>query len=88
MERPERGVVMAGTGGLRKLRFSPPSWHTGKRGATRVCYSWFPRYGRLYLVTLFAKNEQANLLPAERAAVAKVLRRIGAALAEGDWRHV
>jgi hypothetical protein len=87
MERPERGAVMAGAGGLRKLRFAPPSWHTGRSGATRVCYAWLPRYDRLYLITLFTKNEQANLPPAERATIAKVLRRIEAVLAKGDWRN-
>src|SRR5688500_11732265 len=30
MQRPERGSVMRGSGGLRKVRFAPPSWHTGK----------------------------------------------------------
>jgi len=38
MHRPEAGAVMQGTGGVRKLRFAPPSWHMGKSGATRVCY--------------------------------------------------
>jgi hypothetical protein len=36
MEQPEKGVVMRGAGGLRKIRFAPPSWHTGKSGAVRV----------------------------------------------------
>jgi hypothetical protein len=38
LENPERGPVMSGTGGLRKLRYAPPSWHIGKSGATRVGY--------------------------------------------------
>ena len=36
IDNPEAGQVIPGTGGLRKLRFAPPSWHTGKRGASRV----------------------------------------------------
>lgn len=36
IERPDRGAVVAGTGGVRKVRFAPPSWHTGKSGAARV----------------------------------------------------
>jgi hypothetical protein len=31
---PEAGTVIPGTGGFRKVRFAPPSWHTGKSGAT------------------------------------------------------
>ena len=83
MERPDAGAVMKGTGGLRKLRFAPPSWSVGKSGAMRVCYVHFPAYDRLYLVTLFAKNEQENLTAAERKAVRAVVGRIAAALAAG-----
>src|SRR5437763_267871 len=32
---PESGDLIPGTGGLRKVRFGPPSMHRGKRGATR-----------------------------------------------------
>jgi len=46
MANPDAGPVMRGTGGLRKMRFAPPSWHTGKSGAVRVCYAHFPEYGR------------------------------------------
>jgi hypothetical protein len=37
---PETGAVIGGTGGVRKVRFAPPSWHTGKSGATRVIYAY------------------------------------------------
>jgi hypothetical protein len=44
----------------------------------------FPAYDRLYLVTMFAKNEQGNLTAAERNEIRAVIARIGKALAEGD----
>ena len=78
---------MRGTGGLRKIRFAPPSWHTGKRGAVRVCYAWFPGHARAYFVALFAKNEKANLSAAESQAAAAYTRQIGNALEKGDGRH-
>jgi hypothetical protein len=87
MQRPERGSVMRGTGGLRKVRFAPPSWHTGKSGAVRVCYAWFPSHARVYFVALFAKNEKANLSAAERQAAAAYARRIANALETGDPGH-
>lgn len=83
MRRPTAGPVMKGTGGLRKIRFAPPSWGTGKSGATRVCYLWFPAFSRFYLVTMFGKNEQSNLTAAERNAVAALARRISDGLAKG-----
>ena len=73
LERPRAGVVVQGTGGLRKLRFAPPSWHTGKRGATRVCYVLFTEIDQCYFIALFAKNEQSNLDAAQKAAARKLI---------------
>ena len=36
LEKPDRGPVFTGTGGLRKLRFALPG--RGKRGGARVIY--------------------------------------------------
>jgi hypothetical protein len=83
MERPDAGDVMRGTGGLRKMRFAPPSWHRGKSGALRVCYALYRDYGLVFLVTFFSKNEQANLMPAERVATRTLLDRITLALRRG-----
>jgi hypothetical protein len=69
MENPEAGDVVVGTGGMRKIRFAPPSWNTGKSGATRVCYALFATIDTVYLLTLFAKNEQGNLTADEKAAI-------------------
>ncbi len=74
MARPEAGAVMAGTAGLRKVRFAPPSWHTGKSGTSRVCCTLFPE--TVMLVTLFAKNEKDNLTKDERNDFARMLRVI------------
>ena len=65
LSRPEAGPVMQGTAGLRKMRFAPPTWHTGKSGAIRVCYAIFRQYALIYLVTLFTKNESDNLTPTD-----------------------
>jgi len=66
MHRPEVGPSMQGTGGLRKMRFAPPSWHRGKSGALRVCYVVFHEVQTVYLLLLFPKNEKSNLTAAER----------------------
>ncbi len=67
MENPNAGKIIAGTGGIRKIRFAPPSWNTGKSGATRVCYVIFAAVEAAYLLTLFAKNEKSNLSASEKA---------------------
>jgi hypothetical protein len=86
IERPDAGDPMRGTGGLRKIRFAPPSRFQGKSGALRVCYASYPAYGLIFLVTLFAKNEAGNLTPAERKVVKALLERITASLREETSR--
>jgi hypothetical protein len=72
MERPTAGAVMSGTGGVRKVRFAPPSMHSGKSGATRVCYIVLIESAFCYLITLFAKSEKPNLTAAERKAMKQI----------------
>jgi len=75
---------MQGTGGLRKARFAPPSWHRRKSGAMRVCYAVRAEYGLVFLVALFAKNKQANLTASERRAAKDLLDEIDLTLREGS----
>ncbi len=55
---------MEGTGGVRKLRWARGS--RGKSGGVRVIYYFHSNRIPLYLLTMFAKNERANLNKAER----------------------
>ena len=87
MHAPTSGPVMNGTGGLRKVRFSSPSRGSGKSGAMRVCYAYFPLYARIFLVTIFAKGAAANLTKAERNSAAQLLKAIDAKLRAGGQRH-
>jgi hypothetical protein len=73
---PEGWPVQRGTGGARKARFSSHDLDSGTSGGYRVFYSAFRRYGKIVLVTLFPKNEQANLSKAGRNLVATLLREI------------
>jgi hypothetical protein len=61
MENPLAGKIMRNTGGVRKMRFAPPSRGSGKSGAYRVCYFYFPARQVIYFVLIFPKNEQPNL---------------------------
>jgi len=61
---PRAGDLMEGTGGVRKLRWSRGG--RGKSGGVRVIYYFHADTMPLYLLTLFAKNERANLTKAER----------------------
>ncbi|MBM4018889.1 MAG: hypothetical protein FJ288_11255 [Planctomycetes bacterium] len=58
-----RGVLIPGTGGLRKIRCV--AVHGGKRGGWRVVFADYPAFHVTLLVTAFAKNVQDNLSAAE-----------------------
>ncbi len=64
LKDPEMEAVIEGTGGLRKTRLKSSS--KGKRGGFRVCYCDVPEKGRIYLITMFAKNEKENLSAADK----------------------
>lgn len=61
---PKAGDLMEGTGGVRKLRWGRGG--QGKSGGVRVIYYFHSEAMPLYLLTVFAKNERANLSKAER----------------------
>jgi hypothetical protein len=76
MHDPAAGDVIAGTGGLRKLRFAPPGRGVGKRGAIRVCYVWWPQHWLVLLVKAYGKSEKADLTAGERQGIQHYLERI------------
>lgn len=65
---PKAGDLLEGTGGIRKLRWGRDG--RGKSGGVRVIYYFHSQAMPLYLLTLFAKNERANLSKAQRNALA------------------
>ena len=66
--RPKAGDLIEGTGGVRKLRWARDG--RGKSGGVRVIYYFHSESMPLYLLTMFAKNERANLSKAERNELA------------------
>ena len=70
-EHPKAGDLMQGTGGIRKLRWARDN--TGKSGGVRVVYYFHDERIPLYLLTVFGKNEKANISQAERNALAQLV---------------
>ena len=56
---PKRGVVIRASGGLRKLRWAASG--RGKRGGVRVIYYYKDQDSQIWLLSIFAKNEQSDL---------------------------
>jgi hypothetical protein len=61
---PKAGVVLEGTGGIRKLRWKREG--SGKSGGVRVIYYFHNEQYPLFLLTLFGKSEKENISKAER----------------------
>lgn len=75
---PECGVLIQGTGGIRKVRFAVGG--KGKSGGVRIIYYYHNESIPVFLLDVFAKNEKANLTKAELNALAdlvKLLKRYG-----------
>ena len=68
---PKAVDLMEGTGGVRKLRWGRGA--RGKSGGVRVIYYVHSDLMPLYLLTLFGKNERANLSKADRNELADLV---------------
>jgi hypothetical protein len=82
MHDPSAGAVIAGTGGLRKLRFAPPGRSAGKRGSLRVCYVWWPEYWLILLVMVYGKSAKQDLTAHEKRGIRQYIHRIEQWLAD------
>jgi hypothetical protein len=72
---PKAGDVIAGTGGLRKLRFGDPSRGKGKRGGLRIIYYWYEIKLQFWLFTIYDKDEMSDLGQKERKALMDLLNK-------------
>jgi hypothetical protein len=69
-QNPEAHPVVPGAGGIRKARWGRPG--QGKRGGVRTIYYFAAAVGTLYLLDVYAKNQQSDLTPDDK----KELKRI------------
>lgn len=67
---PQSGDLIKGTGGIRKLRWSAQG--KGKSGGVRIIYYYHNQLVPLFLLTVFAKGEKANISQSERNELAKL----------------
>jgi hypothetical protein len=78
IDNPEVGDVIAGTGGLRKMRFARPG--EGKSGSVRICYAFVPTHGVILLMKVYGKNVLVNLTAADKKAIKRRLGQLNAEL--------
>jgi len=66
---PGLGDLIPGTGGFRKARWADPRRGKGRRGGLRIIYYYFPDARQIWLMTLFGKDEAADLSPPQKKAL-------------------
>jgi hypothetical protein len=57
LEKPDRGAMVPGLGGVRKARIANPGRGKGKRGGYRYLYLHFETRQHIHLLILLDKNE-------------------------------
>src|SRR5947208_1014376 len=90
MENPEQGTVIPGCGGLRKVRIGDPRRRKGKHGGSRVIYLHIPEADWIFLLDIYSKDEQDDLIYAERKILKQlvaVLKRQAIAVVEKERRE-
>lgn len=58
-EHPSSGVVVPGSGGVRKLRWGMEG--QGRRGGIRIIYYWKTMHDEIWLLAVYAKNEKSTI---------------------------
>lgn len=69
---PQAGAIMPRCGGARKVRVAKPG--TGKSGGYRVITFYGGPKMPVFLLTVFGKNERANLSEKEKGQVARLCK--------------
>ncbi|HTD17756.1 MAG TPA: type II toxin-antitoxin system RelE/ParE family toxin [Chthoniobacterales bacterium] len=71
---PEKGEMIQGTGGLRKVRMRLPG--RGKSGSARVLYVWLDSASRVILCTAYTKAKTENMSGADKAEFKKLVKKL------------
>jgi len=74
LKNPKAGVIIQGTGGLRKFRIALEN--RGKSGGARVAYVDFLVHNTIYLIYAYSKNEKDNLTKEERNNIKKTIEHL------------
>ena len=75
LENPQKGDVIEGTGGARKMRIQLND-NKGKSGGGRVIYLDVFEKERLYLLFAYPKNVQENLTADQKKSIAEMIELI------------
>jgi hypothetical protein len=76
VQNPRRGDMVRGAHGVRKARVADPGSSRGKSSSYRYLYLYLEHAGRIHLLYLFSKGEQADLSPDQTRIIGKLSQQI------------
>ena len=59
LKKPDAGIVVKGSGGVRKLRWKKEG--KGKSGGVRIIYYWKKSEDEIWMLTVYEKSKQENI---------------------------
>jgi mRNA-degrading endonuclease RelE of RelBE toxin-antitoxin system len=74
LQYPESGKVVPGSGGVRKVRWAMSG--RGKSGGVRVIYYFKKQDDEIWLLTIYSKNEVANIPSHVLRQIAKEIENV------------
>ena len=86
INNPNIGAFLKGTWLLWTVRFDFED--RVKSCSVRVIYIDFEVYEKIFLLTAYAKSDQANLTKKERNDLRGLVELLELDLEKGDWKHV
>ena len=76
LKNPEKGDIVKGLNGVRKIRIADTQRNKGKRGGIRTMYFYYTTKDRIYFLFAYGKNETEDLNQEQRKAVNALLELI------------
>jgi hypothetical protein len=74
VENPERGDLIKGGGGIRKLRFAVQG--RGKSGGVRAIYYWIRDSHQIYMLVVYPKSKKDDLTDRETALLREFVKEL------------
>ena len=71
-DRPDVGVVIPSSGGLRKMRWGMMG--RGKRGGVRVIYYWAVKQERILMLLIYPKNVKDDMTQEQLKTLRKIVK--------------
>ena len=74
VDDPERGDLIKGGGGIRKLRYAAQG--RGKSGGVRVIYYWMKDNHQIYMLVVYPKSKKDDLTDKETAVLRDLVKEL------------